>query len=111
MLLNMSNFLCEASKDDSATAGWIADSFPVIKIVLVSIIALLSIAMIVMVVMQKGESDGVSAISGKSDTFYNRNKGATLQGKIKILTIIDAVLILVLCVAYLIINKIFQGFI
>ena len=111
MLLNISNFICEASKDDSATAGWIANSFPIIKIIIVSIVALLSIAMIVMVVMQKSESDGVSAISGKSDTFYNRNKGATLQGKIKIATIVDAVLILVLCIAYLILNKIFQGFI
>ena len=111
MLLNITNFLCEASKDDSAVAGWIKDSFPIAKIVIVSIIALLSIAMIVMVVMQKSESDGVSAISGKSNTFYNRNKGATLQGKIRIATIVDAVLILVLCVAYLILNKIYQGFI
>ena len=111
MLLNISNFLCEASKDDSATAAWIATSFPIIKIVIVSIIALLSIAMIVMVVLQKSETNGVSAFTGKSDTFYNKNKGATLQGRIRILTIVDAVLVLVLCLVYLILNKIFQGFI
>ena len=111
MLLNISNFLCEASKDDSATAAWIATSFPIIKIVIVSIIALLSIAMIVMSVMQKSESNGMSALSGKSETFYNKNKGSTLQGKMKNATVVIAVLILVLCVTFLILHKIYEGYV
>ena len=109
MLLNITNFLC--ADENSATAEWIVSSFPIIKIVLVSILALLAIAMIVLVVLQKSETNGINAISGKADTFYNKNKGATLQGKIKVLTIIDAVCILVLCIVYLVLNKIFQGFI
>lgn len=109
MLLNMSNLVCASESD--ATPNWIVSSFPIIKIVIVSVLAALAIAMIVLVCMQKTDSDGITAISGKSDTFYNRNKGATLQGKIKVLTIVDAVLILVLCIAYLILHKIFQGFI
>ena len=75
MLLNLGNFLCEVSKDDSATAGWIANSFPILNIIIVSIVALLAVAMIVMVVMQKSETTGVSAFTGKTDTFYNKNKG------------------------------------
>ena len=109
MLLNITNFLC--ADENSATAGWIVSSFPIIKIVIVSILALLAVAMIVLVVMQRSDTNGVSAISGKTDTFYNKNKAATLQGKIKVITIVDAVLILVLCIAYLVLNKIFQGFI
>ena len=73
---------------------------------------LLSIAMIVISVFQKtGDSDGMSALSGRSETFYNRNKGTTLQGKMKVATIVIAVLILVLCIVFLILNKIFQGWI
>jgi preprotein translocase subunit SecG len=59
--------------------------------------------------MQKSNTNGSAAITGQSNTFYNRNKGATLQGKLKILTIVDAVLILVLCIAFLVLNTIYAG--
>jgi preprotein translocase subunit SecG len=101
--------LLATGDENTEIAPWIASSFPVIKIVIMCALAVLSIAMIVFVVMQKSNTNGVSAISGQSDTFYNKNKGATLQGKIKILTIIDAVLIMVLCIAFLIINTYFPG--
>ena len=71
----------------------------------------ISIAMIVFVCMQKSNQNGISAISGQTNTFYNRNKGATLQGKIKLLTIIDAVLILVVTILFLILHTIYRGFI
>ncbi len=107
MLFNYVNLIC---KDENAeTASWIVNSFPIVKIVIMSVLALLSIAMIVLVVMQKSNTNGASAITGQSDTFYNRNKSATLQGKIKVLTIICAVCIMVLCVAFLIMNQIYQG--
>lgn len=110
MLYNFARFLC-ARDANAETAPWVANSFPIIKLVLVCVLAVLAVAMIVLVVMQKSNTNGVSAISGQTDTFYNRNKGATLQGKIKILTIIDAVLILVLTIVFLILNTIFQGWI
>ena len=111
MLLNLSNFLCDVSKDELDVSPWISNSFPIIKVILVAVIALLSIAMIVLSLMQKGEANGMSALSGKSETFYNKNKGATLQGKIKVATVVIAVLILVLCIAFLILNKIYSGYI
>lgn len=109
MLTNFVNLIC---RDENAeTPEWIVNSFPVIKIVLVCILAVLAVAMIVFVLLQKSNTNGISAISGQSNTFYNKNKGATLQGKIKILTIIDAVLILVITIVFLILNSIFHGFI
>lgn len=106
-MFNFNNLIC---KDENVgTAAWIVDSFPVIKIVIMSLLAVLSIAMIVLVVMQKSNTNGVSAVTGQSDTFYNRNKSATLQGKIKVLTIITAVCMMVLCLAFLIISQIYQG--
>lgn len=107
-MLKFSNFLC-SDNADVAIAPWIRSSFPIIKIVIMCVLLLLSIAMIVLVVLQKSDTNGISAISGQTDTFYNRNKGATLQGKIKVLTIVDAVLIMVLCVAYFVLNTIFTG--
>lgn len=83
--------------------AWVASSFPVIEIVLAVLITICSIFMIVAVVMQKGESNGATGITGASaDTFYNRNKGGSLQGKLKKLVMIDAIVILVLAVLFLI---------
>ena len=109
MLHNFTNYLC--ADDQAATPDWIVSSFPIIKVVLVCLLAVFAVAMIIFVLIQKSDTNGVTAISGKTDTFYNKNKGATLQGKVRVLTIIDAVCILVVCVAYLILNTIFQGFI
>lgn len=108
MFNNLYNFMA-ARNENTEVAPWIVNSFPVIKIVIMCVLALLSIMMIVLVVMQKSDTNGISAINGQSDTFYNKNKGATLQGKIKILTIIDAVLIMVLCVVFLVLNTIFPA--
>ena len=101
----MNYFIC----NDTAVAPWIVSSFPIIKIVLCVAIALLSIFMIIAVLMQKGSSNGVDAVTGQMDTFYNKNKGSSLQGKIKKLMIIAAILLIVLCVVFLIINTIYPA--
>ncbi len=106
---NLSYLFC--MDDNAATADWIVKSFPIIKIVLISLLGLLAVAMIVLILMQRSNSNGVSAITGQTNTFYNRNKGATLQGKIKVLTIICAVAIMVIVVAFLIIHGIYKGFV
>lgn len=103
-MLDIARLICEREWSPAQT-----HAFGVAKIVLMCVLVVLAIAMMVFVVMQKSDTNGVSAISGQSDTFYNRNKGATLQGKIKILTIIDAVLIMVLCIVFLILNTLYSG--
>jgi protein translocase SecG subunit len=66
--------------------------------------------MIVAAMLQDGNTNGMTGITAdSSDTFYNRNKGQSMQGKIKKITIIDAILLVVLCVAYLILNLIYSG--
>ena len=107
MSLNIANFLC--ADENVGVADWVVKSFPIIKIVIVSVLAFLSVAMIILVVMQKSDSNGSRAITGQTDTFYNRNKRGTLQGKIKVLTIITAVLILILCLAFLVLSQIYEG--
>ena len=107
MSLNIVNFIC--ADENVGVAGWVEKSFPVIKVVIMSVLAFLAIAMIVLVVLQKSNTNGAGAITGQSDTFYNRNKGATLQGKIKVMTIITAVLILVLCLTFLVLSQIYEG--
>ena len=104
---NIFTLIC--ADENKATASWIVNSFPVVKIVIMALLAVLSLAMIILVVMQKGETNGSSALTGKSDTFYNRNRKTTLQGKIKVLTIVVASVMMVLCLTFMILSQIYSG--
>ena len=106
-LVNNMNLMLAGS--DKPVAAWITSSFPIIKIVLAVLILLCSIFMIIAVIAQKGEANGSASITGTTDTFYNRNKGTSLQGVIKKLTIIVAIILVVLCVLFLVLNSIYEG--
>jgi protein translocase SecG subunit len=107
MNYNIINFLAD---DNTAVAPWVASSFPIIKIVLCVLLLVCAIFMIVAVIAQKGEANGLTGITGgTADTFYNRNKKGSLQGVIRKLVMIDAVLILVIGIAFLFINCIYAG--
>lgn len=104
---NLFALIC--ADENKATASWIVNSFPVIKIVIMALLALLSLTLIILVVMQKGETNGSSAITGRSDTFYNRNRKTTLQGVIKVLTIVCALVMMFLCLLFMILSQIYTG--
>lgn len=106
MFNNVTRFLADAS---SAMPAWIVSSFPILKIILACLIFVCAIALIVVNLCQKTEADGSNVITGQADTFYNRNKGGSLQGKIKKLTIILAICLLVFCVTFFILNSIYGG--
>lgn len=106
--MNILNFLMDAT--EKARSEWVVKSFPIIKLIVVIMILLCSVFMIVSVMMQEGNTNGMTGITGdSSDTFYNRNKGQSMQGKIKKLTVINGILILVLCLVYLVLNTIYSG--
>ena len=88
---------------------WVERSFPTIRIVIASLIGALAIALIVFTLMQESSSNGAGAITGEANTFYNRNKGHSLQGKIKLATIICAAGMLVLCILYLVVYGVYHG--
>ena len=98
-----------ATDTDTPVAEWITTTVPIVKIVLSCIIAILAILMIVAVIAQKGDTNGIQGVTGEADTFYNRNKGQSLQGKMKKLTVAVAVLLLFFCITFLIINSVYPG--
>lgn len=106
--MKLTNILMDATQ--KARPEWVVNSFPVIKLVLVILVLICSVFMIVTVMFQEGNTNGMTGITGdSSDTFYNRNKSQSMQGKIKKITIVNAVLILVFCLAYLVLNTIYSG--
>lgn len=111
MLTRLCNLISDATTttNDVVRPDWVVKSFPIIELVVVCLIMVCSIFMIVAVVMQQGNTNGMTGITADtSDTFYNRNKGQSMQGKIKKLTIIDAVAMMVLCILYLVLTTIYH---
>ena len=54
------------------------------------------IALTVIVLMQEGKSAGLGAISGAAETYWGKNKGRSMEGKLEKFTKLAAVLIFVL---------------
>ncbi|MCI8458766.1 MAG: preprotein translocase subunit SecG [Clostridia bacterium] len=84
-------------------ANWISESFPTIRLVLLILMVVLALAMILVVLFQPSSDDGMGAISGQvSDTFYTKNKGRSLEGIMKRLTIVLAICLFVVSVLFFI---------
>lgn len=97
------SFLCDVS------AG-VADTLTVIRSILLILTAIASIAIIVAVLMQPSNPDGGrNVITGTNDSYYAQNKGDTKEGRLKKIIIICSVVILVLTVAFYVIEHFFAG--
>lgn len=105
MLKNIEYFLAETKQ----RPDWVVSSFPIIKLVIICLVAICSIFLVIAVLIQKGNSNGITGVTGEADTFYNRNKGKSIDGLIKKLTVIDSIVIFVLCLVYMILNTIYGG--
>ena len=73
-------------------------------IVLNILMVLTALVLIVTVLMQDTESDGMSALTGGSETFFGKNKNNTLEGKLNLATKVSAIVFVVLAVLMLIIG-------
>lgn len=84
-----------------AVDRWITVSFPIIRMVLLILMVVFAIGTIVVVLFQPSSGDGMGAISGQiSDTYYTKNKGRSLEGIMKRLTVVLGICILVVSVLF-----------
>ena len=88
--------------DENVTyPDWMVNSFPVIRIVLLSLIALFAIAIITIVMtMESNTEGGTNVISGQSESFYSKNQGSSKEGRLKKAMIICGIAIAVLAIAF-----------
>lgn len=54
----------------------------VFRIVLQILFIFICIALTVLVLMQEGKSAGLGAISGAAETYWGKNKGRSMEGKL-----------------------------
>lgn len=74
-----------------------------IKYIALAVMALCAIFIILVVIFQPGNSSGVSALGGQTETFLSKNKSKTFEHKMKKLTVIAGIVFLVLCIAFAIV--------
>ncbi len=75
----------------------------VIKHIFLAIMAIAAIFVICVVLFQPGNSNGVGALGGTTETFLGKNKSKTFEHKMKVLTVICGIIFAVLCVVFAII--------
>ena len=74
-----------------------------IEVILNILMVISAIIMIVTVLMQDSDEDGISALSGGSETFFGKNKNSTLEGKLAMATKVSAGVFVALALLMLII--------
>lgn len=68
----------------------------VLKIILTVIFIIIGIALTVIILMQEGKSAGLGAIAGAADTYWGKNKGRSMEGRLVTGTKILVVLFIVI---------------
>lgn len=72
----------------------------VLKIILTVVFIIISIALTVIILIQEGKSAGLGAIAGAADTYWGKNKGRSMEGRLvtgtKILVVLFVVIAAVL---------------
>ncbi len=74
-----------------------------VKYVLLAIMAVCAIFIIAVVLFQPGNTSGVGALGGQTETFLGKNKSKTFEHRMKKLTVISSIIFAVLCVAFAIV--------
>ena len=57
-----------------------------LRIALTVIFIILSVALATIILMQEGKSAGLGAISGAAETYWGKNKGRSMEGKLEKIT-------------------------
>lgn len=54
-----------------------------LKVILTIIFVIVCIALSVIILLQEGKQSGLGAISGAADTYWGKNKGRSMEGKLE----------------------------
>ncbi len=95
--MNMLNMLMVAE------TGGLWEVWPIVKIVLLVVMTLCALFIIAVVLFQPGNSSGISALGGATETYLSKNKGKTFEHKMRKMTVISGIIFAVLCIVFAII--------
>ena len=76
-----------------------------IELILNILMVISALIMIVTVLLQSSDDDGMSALTGGSDTFFGKNRNNTLEGKLAMGTKVSATVFVILAIVMLFVSK------
>ncbi len=79
-----------------------------VSVICIALSVLCALFIIIVVMMQSGNSNGIDALNGSSDTFYGKNKSKTVESKLKVITVVCVVLLVVLMIAFYLIQMLLK---
>ena len=71
-----------------------------LKIVLTVLFVIVCLALAVIILLQEGKQSGLGAISGAADTYWGKNKGRSMEGKLVLFTKILAIAFIVIAAIF-----------
>ena len=71
-----------------------------LNVTLIIAMALSALVAIVLVLLQPSNSTGIDALGGSSETFFGKNKGKSIEAKMKKWTIICLVVLVIFAIAF-----------
>ena len=99
-MLNLINLLTLPTKD----AGTIYYAHRILSYTLIALMAIAAIAIIILILLQPSNSSGIDALGGSSETFFGKNKGKSIEAKMKKWTWICLALLVVLSIVFFILQ-------
>ena len=75
-----------------------------LSLTLVILMAVAAVVAIVLILMQPSNSSGIDALGGSSETFFGKNKGKSVEAKMKKWTWICLAVIIVLSIIFYIVQ-------
>ena len=79
-------------------------AYRITSIILIVLMFVAALAAIILVMFQPGNSQGIDALGGSSETFYGKNKGKSTESILKRLTVACLVVLGVLAVVFFIVS-------
>lgn len=67
-----------------------------LRIVLYVVLIILSVFVTILVLMQEGKQQGLGSLSGSAETYWGKNKGRSVEGKLVKYTAVLATLLIIL---------------
>ena len=74
------------------------------SVTMIALMFLSAAAAIVLVLLQPGNSTGIDALGGSSETFFGKNKGKSIEARMKKWTIICLVILVIFSICFYILQ-------
>ena len=97
-MLNLVNLLVPTSGEASYALYF------TLSLIMIILMFVAAAAAVVLVLLQPGNSTGINALGGSSETFFGKNKGKSIEAKLKKWTWVCLVVLVVFAIAFYILQ-------